>query len=483
MVNRPVLPNTLHGRSFPLFAVRTGPRGRTPVLFVPGGPGLASVIPYLTLRRAASRQGLDVIMVEHRGVGLSRRDDTGHDLPVAAITVEAAADDLAAVLQACAVPQAVVYGSSYGSYLAQVFAARHPDQVASLVLDSPLLSAKDDLADVRAYRRRLLWGWGDETLMKDAGHQDVAGTREGAGHGERPDRVRPGDGGDPGPTRPTLSTASAPSAPPALPTAVRNAAAAGVPMPQLSRVVEVVYEFAGPDALLRLLRAAHPARSAAVATQPVAAAQPPQAGRPRGAVRARLVFRLIARSGRLEGAGTPHIMEPDLVSGIAFATLGFGLPPDGAPLDPQLHLADLAPRRPGFTGDPIDLSEHLTHFTKPLVVITGERDLRTPRPVAERIVALAPHAVLVPIADLGHSALDSHYLAAIHIARALADGRADDLRPPRTHRTSAQGNPSAPSPLLVLAALPRRGPAALLRPLLRTATWGVSRERTQPRHQ
>jgi pimeloyl-ACP methyl ester carboxylesterase len=46
------------------------------------------------------------------------------------------AEDLAAVIEALEVPQVDVYGDSYGSWFAQVFAARYPSLVRSLTLDS-----------------------------------------------------------------------------------------------------------------------------------------------------------------------------------------------------------------------------------------------------------------------------------------------------------------------------------------------------------
>jgi pimeloyl-ACP methyl ester carboxylesterase len=46
-----------------------------------------------------------------------------------------AADDLAALLETLGYPRADVYGDSYGTFLAQVFAGRHHDRVRSLVLD------------------------------------------------------------------------------------------------------------------------------------------------------------------------------------------------------------------------------------------------------------------------------------------------------------------------------------------------------------
>ncbi|MCE0537893.1 alpha/beta hydrolase [Kineosporia rhizophila] len=353
VIQRPVYPD--RAETFPLAVMRTGPPSDLPVLFIPGGPGMGSVLPYVGLRATATQHGLDAIMVEHRGVGLSRRDNRGRDLPLDAVTLEAAADDLAAVVQECGVKSVVAYGSSYGSHQAQVFAARHPELVAAMVLDSPLLSVEDDLAMVRAHRRRLLWDGDDPALI-------------------------------------------------AVASAVQDLAATGISMAELSHAVEVVYEFAGPQVLLRLLRA-------------------------RRAGRQKQLWRQVSRLGvrQLEGRGVSGVMEPDLVAGIAYGQLGFGLPVDGEPLDPQLHFAEAAVRQPAFHGQPLDLPTQLAAFNRPLVVVSGDRDLRTPRPIAERAVSLAPDAVLVPLVNMGHSALDAHQSAAVHIAHALTVGAAHGL--------------------------------------------------------
>nr|WP_269329379.1 alpha/beta hydrolase [Kineosporia babensis] len=380
VVQRPVFPG--ESTTFPLVAVRTGRRSDLPVLFIPGGPGMGSVLPYAGLRAAAARRGLDSIMVEHRGVGLSRHDRYGRDLPVPAITLVSAADDLAAVVRHCGVSQVVVYGSSYGSCLAQVFAARHPELVAAMALDSPLLSVEEDLAMVRAHRRSLLW------------------------HGEDPGLV-------------------------AVASAVHDLADLGVPMAEISHVVEVVYEFAGARTLLRLLRA-------------------------RRLDRLLPIWHQISRLGKhyLEGPGLRFVTEPDLVAGIAYGELGFGLPPDGQPLDPQLHFAAVADRQPSYRGQPLDLPARLAEFKRPLAVVSGQRDLRTPRPVAERAVALAPEAVLVRLPKVGHSALDTHQLAAVGVARALTIGAAQHL----------------PMEAFRFAALPRRGTSHRLGPVLNAVT-------------
>lgn len=144
------------GREFDLHYVRTGEPTGHPVVLIPGGPGAASVALYRGTRRRFAAEGLDVIMVEHRGVGLSRHDDAGADLPSDALTIEAVVDDVAAVLDDADVDRAQVYGTSYGTYLAAGMGVRHPERVHAMVLDSPLLSA-DDIDEVRAATRRVLW--------------------------------------------------------------------------------------------------------------------------------------------------------------------------------------------------------------------------------------------------------------------------------------------------------------------------------------
>jgi len=76
-----------------------------------------------------------VIMVDHRGVGMSRHDDQGADLPPEALTIDQAVNDIAAVLDDAKVGKAVIYGTSYGTYVAAGVGVRHPDRVHSMVLD------------------------------------------------------------------------------------------------------------------------------------------------------------------------------------------------------------------------------------------------------------------------------------------------------------------------------------------------------------
>ncbi|QZH60340.1 alpha/beta hydrolase [Mycolicibacterium farcinogenes] len=157
-VRRPVSPGS--EERFDLFYVRAGRKSAHPVVIIPGGPGVASIQPYRALRRRAAAAGFDVIMIEHRGIGMSRHTDAGADLPPEAITVEQVVDDIAAVLDDAGVHEAVLYGTSYGTYVAAGFGVRHPDRIAAMVLDSPLLSTAD-IEAMRSAIRGLLWEGSD----------------------------------------------------------------------------------------------------------------------------------------------------------------------------------------------------------------------------------------------------------------------------------------------------------------------------------
>lgn len=162
-MRRPVTPGS--SEQFDLYYVRTGRKSAHPLVIIPGGPGVASVQMYRGLRRRAAAQRLDVIMMEHRGVGMSRHDDAGADLPQAALTIEQVVADVAGVLDDAQVGKAIVYGASYGSYIAAGLGVRHPHRVEAMILDSPVLS-NNDIEAVRTVLRRLLWD-GDHAETAD----------------------------------------------------------------------------------------------------------------------------------------------------------------------------------------------------------------------------------------------------------------------------------------------------------------------------
>ena len=135
---------------------RTRPRIGT-IVSVEGGPGY-STTSGRALRLSSHGPLLgrrDLLLVDVRGVGRSSpincrrlqgyRGDyiraggaCGRQLGAAAHLYGSgpAADDIAAVLDALGVSKIDLYGDSYGTFLAQTFAVRHPDRVRSVVLDA-----------------------------------------------------------------------------------------------------------------------------------------------------------------------------------------------------------------------------------------------------------------------------------------------------------------------------------------------------------
>jgi pimeloyl-ACP methyl ester carboxylesterase len=192
-------------------------------------------------------------------------------------------------------------------------------------------------------------------------------------------------------------------------------------------VVQTVYEFAGVRVLARLLDLLR-------------------------AGRGKRTWDWLSHLGAAEvERAMPFIMEFDLVGRIAFRELKCCPQPDGQPLDPELHILATAARFPAFEAEPYDLPAALPAFHWPTVVLSGDRDLRTPRPIAERIAALIPGAILLPLKGQGHSALDTHQKAALHVLRALRDGEEQRLLGQRA----------------AIDALPRRGLSRLLSPIIR----------------
>ncbi|MGO1452801.1 MAG: alpha/beta fold hydrolase, partial [Brevibacterium yomogidense] len=94
-----------------------------------------------------------------------------------------------------------------------------------------------------------------------------------------------------------------------------------------------------------------------------------------------------------------------------------------------------------FSAEPFHLAASLPSLTVPVVALSGDRDLRTPRPVAERIAQLAPRGLLATVPDHGHSALDTHVEALfasirLTIAR-MGEGDGTDV----LHGTGAESSP------------------------------------------
>lgn len=352
-VRRTRRPATADAPAFDLSYIRTGEPSDCPVLVIPGGPGLASVLPYLGFRRRAAARGLDLIMVEHRGIGYSRFDLEGDDLPLSAMRTGPVVDDLAAVLDAEAVESALVYGASYGTYLAAGFGLRHPGRVGAMVLDSAILSTEDYLVEREVVRDTL---WRGAT----AGMVDTAAM-------------------------------------------IRKLAREGVDADNLLLITRAVYEMGGPELLGRLVR--------------VRLADP-----------ANRIWRQLNGfiSQNVKMNKVPYIQEIDLVGAIAFRELRYAPEPDGELFDPAVGLGGMAGAYPPFSGEPFDLAAAFPSFTWPTVLLSGRYDLRTPPAIAQRIAGLIPDAILVEINN-GHSALESHELAAIRVLERLLEGRQHEI--------------------------------------------------------
>ena len=160
----PIFPGREDSPAFPLTYTDSGDEGDRPTLVViPGGPGFASVLPYAYYRPRIARAGFRVVMVEHRGVGLSRQDAEGNDLPVEAMWSEYAARDILAVLDHLGVEKAWLHGTSYGGYLAQLIGVLVPERVEGMFLDTTMFSSRDGELQREHVRRLFLRGESPET--------------------------------------------------------------------------------------------------------------------------------------------------------------------------------------------------------------------------------------------------------------------------------------------------------------------------------
>jgi class 3 adenylate cyclase len=109
-----------------------------------------------------------VIAFDKRGMGLSDRDS-------GAYTLENIVDDALAVLDACDVERAVVFGVSEGGSAATMLAAAHPERVSAMVqygTFARLSRAEDyeegiDLDVLQRYWRGVIENWGDPDTLDD----------------------------------------------------------------------------------------------------------------------------------------------------------------------------------------------------------------------------------------------------------------------------------------------------------------------------
>ncbi len=130
---------------------------RGAVIAIEGGPGYGSIASARTYNNLLGDRlrHRDLLVVDARGTGASQaidcrllqsgRADDATGLAACARTLgerfqsyrtQATADDIDAIRKALGYEDVQVYGDSYGTYLAQSYAFRHPDGLEALVLDS-----------------------------------------------------------------------------------------------------------------------------------------------------------------------------------------------------------------------------------------------------------------------------------------------------------------------------------------------------------
>ncbi|ODT58412.1 MAG: hypothetical protein ABS77_11600 [Phenylobacterium sp. SCN 69-14] len=118
-----------HAQGRQIAAADFGPPQGDPVLFVHGGMGSRRVAQ--RLREALQRRGLRPLGVDRPGFGLTDFVSSG------TAPFEAAADDMARVLDQMGVEQVRLLSRDGGAPAALAFAARHPDRILAGVLISP----------------------------------------------------------------------------------------------------------------------------------------------------------------------------------------------------------------------------------------------------------------------------------------------------------------------------------------------------------
>jgi pimeloyl-ACP methyl ester carboxylesterase len=149
-----------------------------PIVAFEGGPGYGSIgsaSTYLFMLGKLHRRH-DLIVMDQRGTGSSGAIDCpalqAGIPPYAAAAAACArrlgraasaygtgavADDMAAILRKLRVPQVDVYGDSYGTYAAQVFAVRHPNKTRAVVVDAAFDNSYDPFERESSVALRAAW--------------------------------------------------------------------------------------------------------------------------------------------------------------------------------------------------------------------------------------------------------------------------------------------------------------------------------------
>jgi len=120
-----------------LYVEECGNPDGIPVLFLHGGPG-AGCVPYH--RRFYDPEIYRIILFDQRGAGLS----TPH-AELEGNTTQALIADIEAIRQDCGIEQWLVFGGSWGSTLALLYAQAHPQRVSGLIVRGIFLCRPEDI--------------------------------------------------------------------------------------------------------------------------------------------------------------------------------------------------------------------------------------------------------------------------------------------------------------------------------------------------
>jgi pimeloyl-ACP methyl ester carboxylesterase len=104
---------------------------QTPVLFLHGGPGMYTTANAMNKGEAFREAGFTTVYFDQAGGGKSKR------LAATDYTIDRVVADIEALRQKLGYEKMILWGSSYGASLATLYATRHPDRAAGIILTSP----------------------------------------------------------------------------------------------------------------------------------------------------------------------------------------------------------------------------------------------------------------------------------------------------------------------------------------------------------
>jgi pimeloyl-ACP methyl ester carboxylesterase len=107
------------------------PARQTPILFLHGGPGMYTTPNALKKGDALRAAGFTTVYFDQAGGGKSKR------LAASDYTIDRAIADVEALRLRLGYEKIVVWGNSYGASLGTLYATRHPDRTAAIILTSP----------------------------------------------------------------------------------------------------------------------------------------------------------------------------------------------------------------------------------------------------------------------------------------------------------------------------------------------------------